>query len=91
MSGEKEQAPKDPSTQLAEMQVELGRLKTENIRLRRDLIDPPADVQELVIQKLKLVSADVLIPLQQENERLRAQIANAARRPTIPPELSMGN
>ena len=45
-------------------------LKAENIRLRRDLIDPPADVQELVIQKLKLVSAAALIPLQEENARL---------------------
>lgn len=67
---------------LAEMQAELGRLKAENIRLRRDLIDPPADVQELVIQKLKLVSADAI---QQEMERWRKIVENA---PELPGRMS---
>lgn len=38
--------------------------------LRRDLLDPPADVQELVIKKLNLVSADALEPLKDTLRRV---------------------
>jgi hypothetical protein len=41
-----------------QLERELGEANKLIERLRRDLLDPPADVQELVIQKLNLVAAE---------------------------------
>jgi predicted RNase H-like nuclease (RuvC/YqgF family) len=44
--------------EITRLERELNEAKALIERLRRDLLDPPADVQELVIEKLNLVAAE---------------------------------
>lgn len=65
-----------------QLRARVAELETLTDRLRRDLNDPPADVQELVIRKLNLVSDDRVAELEKdkaildglENVRWRMEI-----------------